>query len=359
MASNCTDCRVKVTQASKALQCHKCGRWTHTRCLDVPDTLYEQLKSLSLPCLPYVCKSCLPKLGLLCDPTASPHATPVTVKKRDHRNRRNQSPASDVADTSSVNTDQEVLNVTCIPVSASTPTPSPDNTLVDPTPSNDIPPKTYADAVTTRSSRKKTSTKQATKSLKHDVPPPVQDIADRVRHLEEIITKHPPLGTATSSSSSSQRPNRDRCLIIIRAPESTKESPAERMLDDQNFLQAMVSTLFDDAEDGINVVSAFRLGKKHGDPLSNPRPLKVVLKDSEEARRVFTRTSRLKGLDYRVLRDLCPEDRLRMRDAVQELKQRRSLGETNLQIVDFQVVVRRPRVVWHPVAILPRACLPN
>ena len=332
----CKDCGKSVGTKAHALQCEKCDEWLHAKCAGIPSDLYLLLKKYSVPRLKLFCQKCDHcDKDELCKPTYS--------------------------DTDDTDTDVTCIPVTtCIPVSASTPTPSPDNTLVDPTPSNDILPKTYADAVTTRGSRKKTSTnakKQATKPLRHDVPPPVQDIADRVRHLEEIITKHPPLGTA--SSSSSQRPNRDRCLIIMRAPESTKESPAERMLDDQNFLQAMVSTLFDDAEDGINVVSAFRLGKKHADPLSYPRPLKVVLKDSEEARRVFTRTSRLKGLDYRVLRNLCPDDRIRMRDAVQELKQRRSLGENNLQIVDFQVVVRRPRVVWHPVAILPRACLPN
>ena len=145
----------------------------------------------------------------------------------------------------------------------------------------------------------------------------------------------------------------------MNAPEPVKEVAAERILEDQKFLQQMVTTLFDPDEKGIQVLSAFRLGKKPDQPASSPRPLKVVLDSSEECRRVFSRVHRLKGEPYRVLRDLSPEDRVRMRQAVQELKERRMNGESNLHIVDFRVVARRPRVVWHPVVILPTGTPPQ
>ena len=115
----------------------------------------------------------------------------------------------------------------------------------------------------------------------------------------------------------------------------------------------MVAKLFDQDEGGVSVISAFRMGRRSDDPSVSPRPLKVVLDSSVTCRRVFSRVHRLKGESYRVLRDLSPEDRVRMRQAVQELKERKHNGENNLHIVDFRVVVRRPRVVWHPVVLLP------
>jgi hypothetical protein len=142
-------------------------------------------------------------------------------------------------------------------------------------------------------------------------------------------------------------------LIIINAPESDKESSAGRIVDDHSFLQEMVSRLFEPGEEGINVLTAFRLGRK---PENNgtPRPLKVVLQNEEERRRVLRRTFRLKGETYFVLRDLSPEDRIKMREAVKDLKTRRLNGEKDLHIVDFQVVQKRPRVVWEPVLLEPK-----
>jgi hypothetical protein len=103
---------------------------------------------------------------------------------------------------------------------------------------------------------------------------------------------------------------------------------------------------------GITVVTAFRLGRKSAD-LATHRPLKVVLLDEEECRRVLRRTFRLKGEGYFVVRDLSPEDRVKMREAVKVLKSRRLQGEKDLHIVDFQVVQKRPRVVWEPVFLTP------
>ena len=86
---------------------------------------------------------------------------------------------------------------------------------------------------------------------------------------------------------------------------------------------------------------------------TRPRPLKVVLQDDIERLRVLKRTYRLKGEPFRELRDLSPEDRIKMRNAVEELKSRRAKGETNLHIMDFQVIRRVHRVHWEPVVLLP------
>ena len=117
----------------------------------------------------------------------------------------------------------------------------------------------------------------------------------------------------------------------------------------------MVSLLFDEGEPPIEVLTAFRLGRKSDDS-SKPRPLKVVLGDDEDCRRILRRTFRLKGEEYFVARDLSPEDRIRMREAVKELKERRGNGETNLHIVDFRVVKREPKARWKPILLAPGCC---
>ena len=177
-------------------------------------------------------------------------------------------------------------------------------------------------------------------------------VLEKVSALEELVKNkaqddHPVLAQPPQQ-------NRKRCLIIMNAPESNKQVNTERILDDQEVLQNLMWKLFDAGDEAITVVTAFRLGKKADDPTTQPRPLKVVLASEEECQRVFSRCHRLKGDSLRVFRDLCPEDRVRMRMACQELKQRLHNGEQNLHIVDFQVVMRRPRVVWEPITIHPR-----
>jgi hypothetical protein len=177
--------------------------------------------------------------------------------------------------------------------------------------------------------------------------PILEDLLQKVDRLERKLDEQQAVSPPKANHST--LPSRDRCLIILNAPESQKPTSAERMGDDLHFLQCMVSRLFDIDEGGINVVTCFRLGRKS----ATPRPLKVVLLDEEECRRVLRRTFRLKGEGYFVVRDLSPEDRVKMRDAVKELKSRRLQGENDLHIVDFRVIQKRPRVGWKPVFLTP------
>lgn len=347
--SCCTACDVKVTRASKALHCQGCEQWTHARCTGVPDKLYDLLLELEIPNLPYICKLCLPMVSSVRTLPAS-QMTSETARKI-QQNASHGTPEIDILDA---------------PVSASTPDHSPEASLVDPNEKTDTTViettkpqnKTYAEAIQTQVAVKQKPLRRAKRNP--NAPLPVQDLTNRVQQLEKIVRaslSEPP--TTLNKPTAYQGPNRNRCIIVMKATESTKDNPAARMLDDQAFLQNMVSTLFDNGEDGINVLCAYRLGKKADDPLTNPRPMKVVLKSEEEARRVFSRSHRLRGCSYRILRDLSPEDRIKMRNAVHELKERKERGENNLHIVDFQVVVRRPRVAWHPVTIQPRADVPQ
>ena len=334
--SCCQLCLKKVPKRAYALQCDKCDQWVHTKCANIPSALYVMLRELNSNHLKFDCLNC------------------------------NHAQKSCDADSDG-DSDVTCIYVPPTPVS----TPKVDN-LPRVEPKLDVSPKvaaprTYADVtassthdIPTAMSRNRTLTaktsgadkpltKASRKTGRND---PVKELLNRVTQLENLVKKE---DTHVHSDRRSRLPNRERCLIVMNAPEPQSGSSAERIIEDQAFLQGMVSKLFDEGDAGINVISAFRLGRRSDDAASHPRPLKVVLSSEDECRRVFTRTFRLKGEGYRILRDLNPEDRIRMRQAVEELRERRKNGETNLHIVDFQVVQKRPRVVWHPLLLLPRA----
>ena len=329
----CKDCEKSVGTKAHALQCDRCDEWLHSKCAGIPSDLYSLLRKYSVPRLKLFCKKC----------EQADQLDPCKL------------PGSD--------SDDSVTNITCVPatcqpatpMSSSTPQHSPVKAV--PSQTDKYSRATYAEALAIpkrgKNLPKASAAVEPTTFLNAANTAPLQELVYRVQKLEKLIESPKASGSVTTSVKSPTVLNRDRCLIIMHAPEPTKDSAADRILEDQEFLQNMVAKLFDPDEDGINAISAFRLGRKSDDPSVSPRPLKVVLDSSEACRRVFSRVHRLKGESYRVLRDLSPEDRVRMRQAVQELKERKLNGESNLCVVDFRVVVRRPRVVWRPVVLLP------
>lgn len=346
-SSKCQGCRRKVGMQARALQCDLCNCWIHAKCGGFSPDLYKALQVCSPKLLKIYCPSCNRKIEEL--------KSSSNVGSNDERSAERE-------------VEYDAACTSASPVTVSTPLLS--TAAMNVVPSSGVPPKkdfvskSYAEVVTTNHTPNSAPDKfkaqadlKPSRQLKRTVPA-IRELKDRVRQLENLILSDKGSNSQPKNTNSSNL-NRERCLIIVNSPESRKESPAERILDDQAFLQSLVTKLFDKGEDGINVISAFRLGKRPEDPSSNPRPLKVVLTSDEECRRVFSRVHRLRGENYRVLRDLSPEDRVRMRQAVQELKERRDKGETNLHIVDFRVVARRPRIVWQPVVILPWAPTPR
>lgn len=230
-------------------------------------------------------------------------------------------------------------------------------------------PKSYAEAAAPRDSQNTGSdAKQvplipsgretAAQSKKNARKPRMQDLVKRIHDIEEALAKESHLNPGHATSKIVDKgPDRKRCFLLFNAPESQECDPKNRMEHDRLLLEDMVSKLFELGEPGISVSCAFRLGKKPDDPMSRPRPLKVVVDSENDCLRIFSRIHRLKAEKYRVARDLSPEDRKRMREAVSELKQRRAEGETHLVIQDFRVVRRPHRVGWKPVTLHPVAPL--
>ena len=349
MASNCVCCHKRVAYNSKALQCATCDGWVHIVCCQVAPELYKCIQAFPAPGLNFLCERCKPfigdaraKAGLL---SASPTPRPASVK--------DNLPSNVVASptpTTPVENDGTSRN---------TPPASPVRKVTnarDGVPASPI--RSYATvAAASLSSNNKLDDVQppVTKNKKkpENLHGKIESVMLKVSELEELLKKQPQQSQVSVNQKVPQ--SRNRSLIILNAPESRLETSADGIHHDTQFLERMVSLLFDEGEPAIKVELAFRLGRKNEDPLK-PRPLKVILEEEEQCRRVLKRTFRLKGESFFVVRDLSPEDRIRMREAVKELKERRTKGETNLQIVDFRVVKREPKVRWKPVLLTPHCC---
>ena len=111
--------------------------------------------------------------------------------------------------------------------------------------------------------------------------------------------------------------------------------------------------MFKKEDEGFQILSVFRLGRIASGQCSNPRPMEVILDNADACKRMLSRTHFLKGWPFRLLRDLSPEERNKMREAVRELRSRREAGEEDIHIVDFRVVKRRKKAFRNPVTLLP------
>lgn len=328
----CVKCQRNVTKASKALQCYMCNRWTHTRCCEVNDDLYDSLMKYNGCNLKFCCDACCPKLDKaeICD-------TDTT---------------NGSADESS---EDDSPNVTCIP--------NGNCENKDPSKGGKIAASTPKKRRTRKSKRRKTmaSTKQderddagtRDKPTKPVEPQVTADLAGSV-----MVNGMPPqtqqFGHANKPSNPRKAP-REQCLIILNIPESSAELPQARVDYDIAALRTCLGSLFVAGEETIaatiKVKGAYRLGRRHEDVTQNPRPLKIILNSVEESQAIIRRAHRLKGQKVRILRDLSPEDRIKLKQALTELSERRAKGETNLIIRNFRVVKIRPKIRWFPLSL--------
>ena len=136
--------------------------------------------------------------------------------------------------------------------------------------------------------------------------------------------------------------------MFFRMPESSKTEPAERHADDLAQLQLILDNVLSPTDPGVTLKSLFRLGAKQ----DNPRPLKALFTCRDDAVRILAGSRRLKGQLVVIKPDRTPEDRVRMREAVTELRSRQAQGEQHLGIRNFRVV-RLNRILQHPVRLRP------
>lgn len=332
--SSCLICTRSVRTNDYAVQCEKCDGWMHCGCANISLTLYKCLIQTKSTAIHIDCSRCRP-----------------TESKVTPTQSENSEGSESEYESLPVDLDSTCIHVT--PVSVSTEV-KPVSTLQL---NNQSSPKSYAEAVGSGSPTVAHQPPLPTlgeKDKKKHVRPRVMDLMIRIRNLEESLLRGcKQEGNGRKIEPRQMAPERTKCLVLFNAPESEDLDSKNRIEHDRRLLEDMVSKLFDVGERGITIVSAFRLGKKTAEPHGRPRPLKVVLDSENDCFRVFSRTFRLKSEIYRVARDLCPEDRARMKAAVLELKNRRAAGELDLMIQDFRVTRRPPRVGWKPITIQP------
>lgn len=161
-----------------------------------------------------------------------------------------------------------------------------------------------------------------------------------VRHAKSVeITRH--------------HYDRSYSVLFSELTESNSANSQEHMDHDVSILRKVLSHLLHEGDEelasSIHVKKLFRLGKRTQE---KPRLLKVILSSSDHVRMLLSRGYRLRGLPFRILRDLSPDERLQLRKANIELRHRLSQGEANICIRDFRVVKWRPVVRWKQLAPL-------
>ena len=324
----CTICEKRVINRSKGLECYICEEWTHITCCNVRTSLYDELVPYEGPNLLFVCDQCKPDVVKL-------------------RQVRRNLPSGSSGESSSV--DDPV--VTCI-FKDEAAAPVQEN-LTEPLPVSSTPKKRKRPKKSLRKNRAAATTTPAVIENAQSAPLATSSIVQS----NETVKPGVPVQFNDVKPMVSKFPPREQCLIVVNIPESSSQVSQQRLDDDLRQLRSCFSSLFMVGEEeiaaSIRVKAAYRLGKPKTpatDELTcSPRPLKVVLSTHEEAKAVLQRKHRLRGSCIRILKDLSPEDRSKLRDALAELKKRRDNGETDLFVRDFRVVKRRPKVRWEPL----------
>ena len=345
----CLICSKNVAKRAYIVQCNECSGWVHTKCAKVSSALYLLIKECRSQCahslisMNIKCSNCKLK----------PETKTSSVNVEDD----SDCPSSQELTLPAVD---ESFDITCIPataLSASTPN---DVSLSEDVPNVGAVSPQSLPSIQTNASMKNESKSYAAAVTGARLAPytsassaaPERLPSGTERKAPEFL-KSTPRGVNGGYSWPKNSISRERSIIILKAPESTKPLPEDRIRDDKQLLTKCISMMFEESEGGVRVLCAFRLGKRKEDFVTNPRPLKVILESEMECRRILGRTYRLKGQSIYIVRDLSPNDRAKLKEAVCELRKRKELGETNLKIVDFQVVSIPMRTRWKPVFIVP------
>lgn len=318
--SACAICTKSVGPRARAFQCDGCDRWLHVTCAGVSSALYDLIAAEAAPCVKIVCRLC-------------------KVVRED----TTDSPVAPVVSNSEVPTQ---------PLSApeSTPTTCPRSFAEVATASLIVPAVPVPGPVVTPCV---------------PAPGPHPSVPAHRLRVRRGMQGSPTAPTGTSceptprpSGSPVPKPvkttPREQCFLAMNLAESGESSSQARLDGDLTKLRDVLASLFLPGEEkiaaSVRVLTAFRLGKLRED--GTPRPLKVVLASQDQAQQVTQRSSRLRGSQIRILRDLSPEDRIRMKAALEEIHTRRANGEVDLVIRDFRVMRKRPRVRWVPLTIV-------
>lgn len=164
--------------------------------------------------------------------------------------------------------------------------------------------------------------------------------------IKKFVEKAVAVHTAQDTEELEEREKRKTSLIIHGIKESTSDESEEREEDDMGVVASMLHEL---KCDSATVKKVIRLGKRPdsvGDDSVKPRPIKMVVESVEEKLQIIKSAKNLRTAregdwkDVFIHQDLTIKEREQRRKLVQELKDRKEKGETDLILVGDRIVKR-------------------
>jgi hypothetical protein len=153
--------------------------------------------------------------------------------------------------------------------------------------------------------------------------------------------------------------NRKQSIVIYGIPESTEKFPNDRILADLEKFQRCLEPILKDNEQ-ITVHKAFRLGKINSNPssLDRPRPLKIILGSEIQTQLLLDRKYMLKEYLPEVFfqPDYNKIERDKLKLTLRELKSRKERGETNIRILNGEIVVSQKPFLWKQPITMGARC---
>lgn len=282
---NCPHCNQPCTAENKAVQCDLCGVWAHVKCEGLPEDIYDTLN--------HVCEV-VNNISYYCD--ANHCCSRIKQLTHHHYNTLEQESTPSTLDT----------------------------------------------------------VEESLSDLKTQIEEKIQDLSSKIEHLlsnqsgismeVDVATQSlqtPPASASiafntTASSIADELADRERRknnLIIYNLPEKSDRE------DDKKLFVELCKTVYSE-EFAVNKILRMgrRIENKH-------RPLLVVFKHETDKSFLLTNSARLRKHDVYKTVYFSPDrtkfERLKHKKLVEELKQRKAKGETNLMIRNNAIVNRR------------------
>ena len=301
----CVDCGNRVLKAQAGISCDACGFWHHTECEDVSDEVYEFLcdhaEDITLAWYCKKCASASKKLaGMILSMSEQQHQVESKVE---------QLQAEVCGKIEQISKEMQQLR----------------GMMDKEINKSDTKHIVAVDEKIT----KLTETVVRHRSDNHELRDYLQDaVREKLQEDKEELD---------------DVKRRSTNIIIHGLQEATGEDgDAKKKAEEDQLMEVLHAIRCDD----VSVHSMVRLGRYDEDQAAS-RTVKVVLSSENERDQVLSHAKNLQGnVRYGkvfIQQDLTVKQREKRRQLVQQLKQRKANGETNLIIIRDKIVTRRPR----------------
>ena len=338
--ASCTGCGIYITEDTKALQRDRCqgtDAWKCVDCLHLSTEIYDQLLSDENCSLRWFCESCdrsTMDRNQKCDTRKDDRVDSLIalverlMVKFETMGAKYQEDANSRLDTIATSIDKIAEKVGTIEKSLEC--------------------KADISAVAQLDTRVEYLESRLTNAESQ-----IAAYSDVKKAEENVIKKYVEKAVAVQTSQDTEeleeKEKRRTSLIIHGIRESASEESEEREEDDLDVVALVLQELkCDDAA----VKKVIRLGKRPesaGDDTVKPRPIKMVVESVEQKVKIIRSAKNLRLAqegDWKTVfihQDLTMKEREQRRKLVQELKDRKEKGETDLILVGDKIVKRITR----------------